>query len=636
VWTKMQLRIMTVAVLLSSVALASVVSRTNIPDQRHIQTGKIIPDLSYSDQPYIVKTDDGAWLCCLTTGASHEGKPGQIVMTQRSLDQGTTWQDRVQIEPPSGPEASYAVMLKIPGGRVYIFYNHNTDNLRRIKADNPPYRDGWCSRVDSQGYFVFKYSDDHGKTWSEKRHPIPIRTFEIDRNNAYQGAIQFFWNVGKPFVLNGCGYVSLHKVGGFGAGFFTSNEGVLLLSDNLLTEADPEKIHWQTLPDGDIGLRTPPGGGSISAEQSYSLLSDGSIYCVYRSIDGHPVNTYSRDGAHTWEPPQYKRYANGRLMKHPRAANFAWRCQNGKYLYWFHNHGGRFIREHPQRRSMAYADRNPAWLCGGVEADSPSGKIIKWTQPEILLYDDDTYVRMSYPDLVEENGAYYVTETQKDVARVHRIDLHLLDTLWQQFDAKEAAEKGLVLDIDETNGPHPATIKMPPLPQFIGRDTQRKDMGSKDLRAGFSLDLWFQLKTLKPGQILLDNRTEAGKGFALLTTEKGTIEIILNDGRTESRWDCDPGLIRTNTLHHLVVTVDSGPKIITFIVDGLLCDGGDYRQFGWGRFSPQLRGVNGSAKLHMAPESNGQIKSLRIYNRYILTSEAIGNYRAGLESDLRQ
>jgi len=31
-----------------------------------------------------------------------------------------------------------------------------------------------------------------------------------------------------------------------------------------------------------------------------------------------------------------------------------------KYLYWFHNHGGRFIREHPRRRTIAYEHRNPA------------------------------------------------------------------------------------------------------------------------------------------------------------------------------------------------------------------------------------------------------------------------------------
>jgi hypothetical protein len=126
--------------------------------------------------------------------------------------------------------------------------------------------------------------------------------------------------VGKPFILDGRGYVSLHKVGGLGVGFFTSDEGVLLMSQNILTETDPEKIGWQTLPDGEIGLRT------------------------------------------------------------------------------------------------------------------------------------------------------------------------------------------------------------------------------EDLRTGFSLDVWFQLESLEPGQALGDDRNEAGHGVALVTTEKGTIEIVLNDGRTENRWECVLGI----------------------------------------------------------------------------------------------
>ena len=79
--------------------------------------------------------------------------------------------------------------------------------------------------------------------------------------------------MGKAFSHKGAGYVPLHKVGGFGEGFFTSSEGVLLRSANILTEADPNKIQWQTLPEGDIGIRTPPGGGPVAEEQSFSVMS---------------------------------------------------------------------------------------------------------------------------------------------------------------------------------------------------------------------------------------------------------------------------------------------------------------------------------------------------------------------------
>ena len=60
------------------------------PDWRNIRNGLIIPDESYSDQPYIVKTDDRAWLCILTTGSGREGQSGQYVAVTRSADQGKT------------------------------------------------------------------------------------------------------------------------------------------------------------------------------------------------------------------------------------------------------------------------------------------------------------------------------------------------------------------------------------------------------------------------------------------------------------------------------------------------------------------------------------------------------------------
>jgi hypothetical protein len=482
--------------------------------------------------------------------------------------------------------------------------------------------------VDSLGSFVFKYSDDHGRSWSAKRYTIPVREFEIDRKNPYQGKIRFFWNVGRPFAHQGAGYVPLHKVGGIGEGFFTSSESVLLHSDNILTERDPEKIRWATLPEGDIGIRTPPGGGPVAEEHSFSVLSDGSFFTVFRTIDGHPAFSYSRNAGRAWETPQYMRYADGRLMKHPRAANFAWRCENGKFLYWFHNHGGRFIREHPQRRTIAYEDRNPVWLAGGEEADTPQGKVIRWSQPEILLYDDDPYIRMSYPDLVEDGGKYFFTETQKDIARVHEADKSLIDGLWNQFRIKTVARKGLILDLPAKDGVMPNSVPAPNLPVLLAR-SRRSDYGTDDLRAGFSIDFWVRLRSLKPGQVIADNRTREGKGFVVRTAPGDVIEIVMNDGRTENRWDTDPGVLTAGQLHHVAVIVDGGPKIISFVVDGKLCDGGDHRQFGWGRFSPHLRSLQGDKELRIGQNLDGELQRLRIYNRYLRTSEAIGNFRAG-------
>jgi hypothetical protein len=590
-------------------------------DIRHPESGREIPSEGYCDQPYIVRTDDDAWLCVMTTGAGNEGQSGQHVVALRSEDRGRTWSAAVPLEPSSGPEASYAVLLKVPSGRVYAFYNHNTDNVTQVKGDPAVYRDRFCRRVDSLGHFVLKYSDDHGRTWSQRRYDIPQRLMAIDRENADHGELLYFWNVGKAFYLDGAGYVSLHKVGGFGEGFFTRSEGVLLRSSNILSEMEPEKLRWETLPEGENGLGTPDGGGPVAEEQSYVTLSDGSIYCVYRTIDGYPVCTYSRDGGRTWEPPEYKRYAGGRLMKHPRAANFVWRCDNGKFLYWFHNHGGRFIGEHPGRRSMAYLDRNPVWLCGGVEVQGARGKRISWSQPEIALYDDDPYVRMSYPDLIEEGGELFISETQKEVARVHSIDPALLRALWTQHETCATVQGAL---LEEQSAQLAGTIQMPRLPALNRRDP-RPPYGTEDLRAGFAIELWLVADPTGAGQVLLDSRSADGRGLLVRALDDAALEIRVSDGRTECSWSSDAAMIVPGQPGHVVINVDGGPKIISFVVNGQLCDGGDQRQFGWGRFSRDLRDANGSGTARLGTA----VRTVRVYGRCLMTSEAIGSYRAG-------
>ena len=78
----------------------------------------------------------------------------------------------------------------------------------------------------------------------------------------------------------------------------------------------------------------------------------------------------------------------------------------------------------------------------------------------------------------------------------------------------------------------------------------------------------------------------------------------------------------------MVVTVDGGPKIVTFVIDGALNDGGPVRQYGWGRFKPQLSDVNGSPRAVLAKPLLGEFRNLRLYNRYLRTSEAVGNFHA--------
>ena len=168
-------------------------------DPRDIATGWPLAADGYCDQPYVVVNDDGSWCCVMTTGPGREGDLRQHVVSAISADQGRTWSALVDIEPLGPPEASWVMPVRTPGGRIYAIYVHNTDNVREVRTPDG----GTIKRADVLGHYVFKYSDDGGRSWSAERYEIPLRTFEIDRRNVYGGALRFFWGVGKPVVHGG-------------------------------------------------------------------------------------------------------------------------------------------------------------------------------------------------------------------------------------------------------------------------------------------------------------------------------------------------------------------------------------------------------------------------------------------------
>jgi hypothetical protein len=223
-------------------------------------------------------------------------------------------------------------------------------------------------------------------------------------------------------------------------------------------------------------------------------------------------------------------------MKHPRAANFVWKREKGGYLYWFHNHAG-----------CDFNGRNPAWLSYGEEYDAPDGRRIRWSDPEILLYDPEDAARMSYPDLVQENGEYYFTQTQKTIARVNPVDRRLIDGMAE-----------------------------PVLPQ-----DGRPIGGAFEPETGFSIVVDV---CAEDGELL---RIESGSGMAVsLRTEDSRLLLAIDDGEIASAAFSDrmsPGA------HRAAAIVDLRAKIITFVIDGVLSDGGAERPSGWFRLSSAVR-----------------------------------------------
>jgi hypothetical protein len=230
---------------------------------------------------------------------------------------------------------------------------------------------------------------------------------------------------------------------------------------------------------------------------------------------------------------------------------------------------------------------------------------------------------MSYPDLVVEQGRYFLTETQKRQAYVHEIDGDRVEAMFSQFaDAPPPPrDENLLMQAVETDGDAlPAELDMPPLPAF----RRRGEHGLPGLhtRAGVTVQIECTLEDLAPGRVLLDSRTEAGVGMWMVTAAGGAVELHACDGRCRAVWASDEGVLREGERCRVAAIVDGGPKLILFVAGGRLCDGGEKRQFGFGRFSPDLYTLAGSQSLRLGTAA-ARIHAVRIYGRALWVCEAV-------------
>jgi hypothetical protein len=558
-------------------------------DWRNVKHGSLIYTYGYCDQPYVVVLEDGTWLCVFTTNAGHEGTGGQHIVATTSMDKGKTWSKPVRIEEPTDESASWAMPYLTEYGRVYVFYMYNGDKIHELRGNK--------IREDMLGWYCFKYTDDGGNTWSE-RYRLDVPITDVDLRNDWSGEVQIMWGIGKPIDVGKGMMFAFSKIGKF---LVDDDEGWFFRCDNINKERNPDKLRWRILPaNTQIGMRNLELG-PVNEEQNIVQMSNGTIYCMYRTIAGYPAESYSYNRGKSWTTPRVPEYTDGIKLKNPRACPRIWKTSDGKYLFWYHNHGG-----------WGFPERNPAWISGGIEKD---GKII-WSQPEILLYEDDVDKRMSYPDMIEQDGKYWITETNKVDARVHPIPAEFFNTIWSQFDRESVTMEGLTAEWNENQLEHNQVLRVP-------------SKAGVDYRKGVTLDLRLELGDLAPGQLILKATSKNGKSIELKTAEYGSVEIILNDGNRTDRWNSDPGLLTPFWERCMSVTVDNGPRIIQFVVDGTVCNGRDIRQYGWGRFTTDMKDFTfdtlETGRLIVRTE-RGQLKNLRIYNRPLMNTEIIGNH----------
>lgn len=568
-------------------------AKAQFTDWRNVEHGIPIYTNGYIDQPYVVVLSDRSWLVVFTTGAGAEGTGGQHIVASRSTDQGKTWSEPVRIEEPSDESASWAMPYLTDFGRIYVFYDYNGDKIHDLG-------DRKNIREDMLGWYCYKYSDDKGKTWSE-RYRLPVRNTAVDLNNDWSGKVQILWGIGKPIDLDHGMMFAFTKIGRY---MLEDSEGWFFRCDNINTEKNVKKLKWEMLPVGEKGLKNTDLG-TVNAEQNIVQMSNGMVYCMHRTISGFPAESYSADRGNSWTLPVVPRYYDGRKIKHPRACPRIWKCSNGNYLFWHHFNGG-----------WDFLNRNPVWISGGVEKD---GKII-WSQPEILFYEKNPAKRMSYPDLIEQDGRYWITETNKEDGRCHEVPAEFLNKVWSQFTLNEVSEKGLVLKAEgkELEPGKEISLEISKNPKEI---------------PGYTIEMVYNQIQQAQGQEILSIETKTGLKASILTGAFGAVVLKITNGEWKQEFHSDAGIIKGFGDNSVTVSIDNASGIVQFVINGIVNDGDDYRQFGWSR-SEQEIDLTGQISLKpgklagasFRPES--RLKQLRIYNRPLMNTEIIGNHRA--------
>jgi hypothetical protein len=189
-----------------------------------------------------------------------------------------------------------------------------------------------------------------------------------------------------------------------------------------------------------------------------------------------------------------------------------------------------------------------------------------------------------------------------------------------------AAAEGLALNLSGEQCAAHAKAKAPRIAPLCG-DIQRRKSHT-DGAGALTVDVTVQFSDLAAGQVILDSRDDAGRGYVLRTTDRGAVRFEMCDGWQAAFWDSDAGLLKTSTLHHIAAIVDGRSKVMSFVIDGALNDGGAERQFGWGRFSPNIKDISGGRDLRVATDLHGDLRQVRIYNRALRTSDAVANFLA--------
>ena len=689
-------------------------------DERNVSAGKTIGNLSfgYADQPQCIVRENNAWICTVTHNPSHEGGAGEAVYVTSSNDEGETWTKPMPLEKVFKEQYAYSTLFESKFTfndskftRLYVIYVQNYQNITTLPNGQK------LAREDMMGGFFLKYSDNNGKTWSEKSYQIPVRKTKIDYANQWNGSTQLLWLVDKGFQHNNAAYVAFTKIGQYLVTPPTSSW--IIYSPNLAIAKTIEDIEWKILPDDDDGIRSytdddvangcgVDGVGNnqcISSEPHIQPIGNNNnngdkddvakhVYVVFRTDGGFLGASVSHDFGNSfgniqpsnlpmalhriekYSAADIQDHGKPRPLKNPRGPITPRRLYGlnssdgtADFLMLFYNNGNIPIFPH----LGSWLHRNPYWLVPGwiiKSQDSKGPSQVEWGEAEIGLYVPTTTTNATergsgYPDfIIKPNNnnnnnnilpTVWITETQKVYARVHKINDDLLHDLIYQKILNKDVTKGIMATILKSEKGKTITFpKFPSLQQNQMKIGMAFVILFDGIEKGMNATIFDTHRDDDTISTMSKKRSENGSGVSI-KVNNGIMELLLSDKANNSTFkmvldkQCNDWLYYvTNNAnkeqqHYLSFNIDGSSRVITVMVDGVLCDGGQQKWKvhpepgdtfqGWSFFPMELVNVNaavnddGNNIAKIAIDYPFNFKEIRWYNRFLRTGEMLSLWR---------
>ena len=355
-------------------------------------------------------------------------------------------------------------------------------------------------------------------------------------------------------------------------------------------------------------------------------------------------------------------------VKHPRGPYTPKEIMPGVWLLLYYNNNG-----------GGWYGRDPYFLACGREVVIDNEATILWSQPEIVLYDSEYRGGTSgggYPDLIfvdssssnssnnsnsnsnssstlfthEPEKQLHVQQKQKQTP-VTIPDVYI--TTAQKGLPHPAKSKSYVLQVDRklihnVLTQHLSSCLPVDITPILILDTA-KDMNMNQIlpslpatgtlptvsQQGFTMVFSLQDHALShPGDVIITHDSlQLSVGGGSTNTSSLHFNFSYWDGRgsvcvSKTNAMCTGLLVAPGT-HHVAVVADGGANIVSYVVDGIYCDGS------WSWIPPTgMRDVPASSKFQVHSRTQkygGEIFKMKVYDRALMTSEIVALYRRSLK-----